>query len=245
MKRIIIASFGVLLAFWTLAQQEETRSLSSFDEVSAQEGIDVYLEKGSSETARVVTERIDLDDVLTEVSGGRLKIHIDGNKTRNINVQVYVTFVSLEALAASSAASIEVEDPIETDGEFEVDVSSAGNIEATISAESIEIDASSSGDADLEVDVEEVDAEVSSSGEIKISGTAINQEVQTSSAGRYEGFGLQSEEANVSSSSGSSARVSCSRDLDASASSGASIRYKGDPKYVNVNNSSGGSVRRD
>ncbi len=76
-KSLLITLLGIFVAAATFAQSE-TRSLSSFSSVSAHEGINVYIEKGGNEEARVVINggNVDLDEVLTEVSGGRLKIHL-------------------------------------------------------------------------------------------------------------------------------------------------------------------------
>lgn len=243
-KSILTIALGVLVAGFTFAQQEETRSLDSFTKVTAHEAVNVYLKKGNKEEARVVSKSEDLEDVLTEVSGGRLKVHLEGNNHRNVEVDVYVTYVSLNAIGASSAASIKSEGTIETNGDFDVDVSSAGDIIASIKADDLEIDASSAGDAKLEVDVNSINAEISSAGDVEISGTATDQDISASSSGDYDGYDLESEEVEASASSGGSVRVNVSTKLDARASSGGSIRYKGSPKYLDANSSSGGSVRK-
>ncbi len=245
-KSFLTTALGVLVAGFTFAQSEETRKLSSFSEVSAQEAIDVYLKKGDMEEARVVSDNIDIEDVLTEVSGGRLKIHLDGNNWKNVDVKVYVTYKSIEALAASSAASITGSNEIDANGnDFDVDVSSAGDIDVQIrNADEITIDAGSAGDAKLEVEANEIEADVSSAGDIDVSGTVKRQDVEASSSGDYNGYDLESEEAEASASSGGSIRVNVTNKIDGRASSGGSVRYKGNPKYVDSSSSSGGTVRK-
>ena len=248
-KSFLISLLGIFVAAATFAQ-EETRNLSSFNEVSAHEGISVYLSEGSNESARVVINggNVDLDDVLTDVSGSRLKIHLEdrnGWNNRNVDVDVFVTYKSLSALKASSAASIEVEDVIDANGDFEVDVSSAGDVRAKITGiDELEVDASSAGDAELEVEADEIEASVSSSGGIEISGIARVQDIEASSSGDYEGYDLESKEAEASASSGGSIEVNVSEKIRARASSGGSVRYEGEPKYVNADSSSGGRVKK-
>lgn len=243
-KSILITAFGILVAGFTFAQQEETRSLDSFSKVTAQEGVNVYLKKGSREEARVVSRSEDLEDVLTEVSGGRLKVHLEGNSHRNVDVDVYVTYVSINAIGASSSANIKADGTIETDGDFDVDVSSSGDIVASIKADELEIDASSSGDARLNVEVNSIDAEVSSSGDIEVTGSAREQDISASSAGDYDAYDVESDEVRANVSSGGSIKINVTSKLDARASSGGSVRYKGSPKYLDANSSSGGSVRK-
>ncbi len=243
-KSYLITLLGILVAGFTFAQSEETRSLSSFSRISANEGIDVFIKQGDKEEARVVARNIDLDDVLTDVSGDRLKIHLYGDNHRNVDVEVYVTYKSVNALSASSAASLRSEGLIETNGDFDVDVSSAGDLEASIKADELSIDVSSAGDAELTVEVDAIEADVSSAGDIEITGSARMQDVQANSSGDYDAYDVESEEVDVSASSGGSIKVNVSQKVDARASSGGSVRYKGSPRYVDVSSSSGGNVKK-
>ena len=245
MKRsFLITLLGVLVAGFTFAQSEETRSLSSFSRISANEGIDVFIKKGDKEEARIVSRNIDLEDVLTDVSGSRLKIHLYGDNHRNVDVEVYVTYRSINAISVSSAASLRAEGQVETNGDFDVDVSSAGSLEASIKAEELSLDVSSAGDAELTINVDEIEADVSSSGDIEVEGTARMVDVEAASAGEYDGYDVESEEADVSASSGGTIKISVSEKVDARASSGGTVRYKGSPRYVDVSSSSGGSIRK-
>jgi hypothetical protein len=249
MKRIITITLGMLLAGFIYAQSEETRSLSSFSRVSASEGINVYLKKGSTEEARIVSQNIDIDEVRTDVSGGRLKIHLDdgdwfNRSRRNVDVDVYVTFKEIDAISASSAASIIAEDELVTSGDFDVDVSSAGDIQASIKADDVEIDASSAGDAELTIEADEIEVDVSSSGDVEVEGKVRAVDAEASSSGDFDGYDLVAEEAEASASSGGSIKLNATNRVRARASSGGSVRYKGDPKYVDVSSSSGGSIKR-
>jgi hypothetical protein len=242
-KSILITILGIFVAGATFAQSEEIRRLSSFSKIKAQEAVEVILKQGDKEEARVVTERYDLEEVLTDVSGGTLKIHLEGSNHRNVDVRVYVTYRSLEALDASSAASIKSEDFIETIGRFDVDLSSSGSVNAKIKADELTFDASSSGNAVLELEVDEIRADLSSAGSAKLSGTARSQTVDASSAGSYSAFDLVCETAKTNVSSAGSISVHVNQNLKARASSGGSIRYKGSPEYLDSSSSSGGSIR--
>lgn len=242
MKKLALSTI-ILVAIGAFGQSKETRSLSSFSEVSAHEGIDVVLRKGSKEEARIEAENIDMDEVLTEVSGDRLKIHLEGNNHKNVDVKVWVTYRSLRAVSASSAADLTAEGQITASGDFRIDVSSAGDIELSVKADELDIHASSAGDCELKADVNSVDASVSSAGGIEIEGSASSLDVEVSSSGDFEGYDLPVKEAEVSASSGGSAEVSVSERLDARASSGGSIRYRGNPR-MDISTSSGGSIRK-
>lgn len=243
-KSILIIVLGILLAGVTFAQSEETRSLPSFSRISAHESVNVFIEKGNKEEARIVARNVEIEEVLTEVSQGKLKIHLDGNNWKfSIDVDVYVTYKSLEGLSASSSANITGKGLIVADGDFEVTASSSGDVEAEIQADELELRASSSGDITLDVNVDEIEATVSSSGDIEVSGTARAQDIKASSSGDYDAYDVDSEEAEASASSAGSIKVNVSKKIDGRASSAGSVRYKGTPKYVDVSSSSGGSVK--
>lgn len=208
------------------AQERETRSIGSFDEISVSEAITVELKKGSKEEAIVEVEGADLDDIVTEVSGDRLRVEMrnGGRNYRNANVKVYVTYVELEEIDVSSAA----------------DVYSDG----VISTEKLDVEVSSAGDVDIEVDVDVLEVRVSSAGDMEVKGRANKQYVKVSSSGDYDGYDLESKIAEVDASSSGDARVFVTEKLDADASSAGSISYRGDPEKVYADSSSGGRVRR-
>lgn len=244
MKHILFIVVGVLITFSVTAQSGAERSLEPFTRVSSQEGIDVVLTKGSKESAKIDADGIDIEDVLTEVSGGTLKVHLDGDNHRNVDVKVYVTYVELSGLKASSASSIKVREKVVAKGDFDIQCSSAADIEVELSADELEVDVSSSGDVDLVVTVNRLEMEVSSAGDIEIKGTAKSVDANASSSGDIDGYDLTCDDADLRASSGSSIKLTINKKLDARASSGASIRYEGNPTYVNGDSSSGGSVRK-
>ena len=103
MKNLFTFAIAAFVSFSVFAQSGTNRSLSPFTEVSVQEGIEAILSKGTKESARIEADGIDIEDVITEVSGGVLKMELEGDNHRNVEVTIYVTYVELEGLRASSA----------------------------------------------------------------------------------------------------------------------------------------------
>lgn len=244
MKKFTLSLLAILIAAISYSQSGTSRNLDSFNQVSAREGVKVYLTKGSEETARIEADGIDVEDVLTEVDDDELVIHLEGNNHRNVDVTVYVTYQDLKSVSASSAASLQVEDLVQLPDLFEVSASSSGSVEVDVDAEEVEVDVSSSGKAKIGVSATALDAEVSSAGNIIINGNVDDLDLEASSSGAFKGFDLIVKQADISASSGSSVDVNVTESLDAGASSGASINYKGSPRQVDADSSSGGSVRK-
>ncbi|UII23612.1 head GIN domain-containing protein [Fulvivirga ligni] len=226
MKKEIILMI-ILFAFMGYvgrAQESETRDVGTFSGVKSGQAIDVYLTKGAKESVKVEVRGIDLDDVETKVSGGELKIELGSGHFRNHSVKVYVTYVNLQSISASSAASIYGE--------------------GTIESQYLDIRVASAADIDVTVEAGSLDLSVSSSADINIKGQANRMEVSVSSAGSVNAYDLQAKIATIKVSSAGSAKVYVTDEIDARASSGGSVRYRGNPSKSSTNSSSGGSVNK-
>ncbi len=225
MKTSVWITLALSVVFLSASGQvSENRNVSSFSGVKAAEGIDVYLKKGSKEEVKVEATGIALSKVITEVSGGYLKIHLKEGEYRNRTVKVYATYIAINKLSASSGANI-----------FH---------EGILTANHLSIGASSAGSIELQAECATVEANATSAGEVEIKGKAKSVVFDVSSAGEISAYELSSEKAAAEASSGASIKLSVTTELNAGASSGGSIRYRGNPERVNTNASSGGSVRK-
>ncbi len=222
--RLIMMILVVFVTATANAQDSEERKVSSFEEIRVSEAITVYLKAGADEKVRVEARGIDLDEVITEVSGSRLKIHLDDGNHRNHAVKVYVTYKQLTGITASSASGVF------SDG--------------VIKGNNLDISVSSAADVEVDVDVNDLEVSVSSSGDLQVTGKSKYLTVSASSAGGVDAYDLDASIVKVRASSAGSAKVSASQEIDARASSGASIRYKGSPSKSQTDSSSGGSVRK-
>lgn len=222
---VFLSVTTMLLAFG----DTETRSLKSFEQLSVATGIEAIIEKGTTNSIKIDADGVDLDKVKTEVSGDRLTVKIE-NKwkigwTSKRKVIVHITYTeTLDDIEASSGASIYSED-ILTGGELDLDASSGSRI-------------------DVEVDVQKLGGEVSSGATIKLSGRADRFTGEASSGSSLGSYDLAVDNADLDASSGSSVKVTVNDKIVANASSGASVKYKGNPSNTNIDKSSGGSVKR-
>ena len=224
MKHLLWIGALFLVTTAAVGQETQQRNVGSFSGIKVSEGVDVYVKRGDKESVRVEASGIKLENVITEVSGSYLKIHLDGNNRGRINVKVYVTYVKLEKLYASAAGNIFGDGPIR--------------------AESITLQCSSAGNIEIAVDAQRLEASASSAGQIELSGKVREFRADVSSAGQINAYDLDSQRAEVEASSAGSIRVSVESDFRANASSGGSIRFRGNPSKSITNSSSGGSVKK-
>lgn len=203
--------------------EKQSRQVSSFTAVSAGGGFEVFIRQGSSGKVTIEADDNIINDIETEVSGGKLKIRFKDNMSvNNATVRIYVETPGLTSVNASAAADIKVEGLLKSDKTVHFQASSAGSITA-------------------EVDAPGVETEASSSGKVVLKGHTKDLDTQASSGGSIEADELLSENAKAQVSSGASIDLHASVKLNAQASSGGSIDYRGNPA-VSKQESSGGSI---
>lgn len=229
MKALFIV-FSLFL-FSSINAQEE-RQLQSFESLDVAGGIYVTLIKSNENKAVIKMISGDENSVLvTDVINGELDIQFEKKKKYNWNTgnrkaEIDLYYRSLDGIEVSAGAKVYGDE--------------------TLDAKNLELDASSGGSIKLYIDVADLEVDVSSGASISLDGNAINSEVDVSSGASYRGSGLQTESTKVSASSGASAKVWANKRINADASSGGSVKYKGEPKDVDIDAGkySGGSVRK-
>lgn len=224
MRKLTITFALLAFSMMVLAQQSEVRQLSSFTGIKAAEAVDVYLKKGDKESVRVEVTGTSLSNVITEVAGSYLRIHMREGNYRNRNVKAYVTYVSLEKISASSASNVFSDGPIKAN-QMDISVSSAATVE-------------------LQLDAGDVTADASSAGDVVLEGRARSLGAEASSAGDVDAYRLECEVVDARASSAGSIKVNATKELTARASSGGDVRYRGNPMKTNSDSSSGGSVKK-
>lgn len=200
------------------------REVGSFDRLSVASGINVYITQGETESLEVKADENLHDVIMTEVSGGKLRIWTEYNIRKARAKEVHLVYRELSSLKISSAGDVYGTGPMQ-----------AGDIEISLS---------SAGDLLLELNADHVDLSISSSGDAKLSGTANVLNASLSSAGDLDAFDLEAKKCKVRVSSAGNARVNASEELDMASSSAGDIYYKGDAKITHMSTSSAGSINK-
>jgi len=210
------------------SDKTETRQVSNFNGIKVSTGIDLYITMGASEEVKIVANDEIIDDLITEVKDGTLRIYIkqtnnwfnwnSGNQTR----KAYVTVKELKSIDASSGSDVKSEN--------------------TLKGEELKVNASSGSDVEIDVYYKNVWLDTSSGSNAKLSGKTQNFKAEASSGSDIKAQDLESSICRVSVSSGSDATVNVTDELYAKASSGADVMYYGNPQVKDIDESSGGDV---
>lgn len=224
-----LSTFIILAIISTLAiaqERVEVRDVTGFTEIDVSEGIKVELTYGGKEYVEVTADKEYIDLVVTEVLGNELTIYMKGvnwnGKSRKVLVKIIAP--KIESLEASSGASIESQNVIESD-ELEMSTGSGASLKIAFKSATASCEASSGSSAKLKGSTNFFDVEASS-------GASINAE------------SVEAVKVKADVSSGGSVFVNVKDEIHAEASSGGTIKYNGNPQIVDIEKSSGGSVRK-
>ena len=112
----------------------------------------------------------------------------------------------------------------------------------TLKGTNLKVKTSSGSEIQATVEFDEISCESTSGSDIDISGKALKLETASSSGSEINAESLLANEVFAQSTSGSSTRVHPLVKISGKASSGSSIDYDGNPKTVEKEETSGGSV---
>jgi len=212
-----------------LTAQKDVRQLKSFNAVNVSGSIQVELRKGNPQ-AEIEMKKGDIEDLVVEVKGDRLKIYFKdkkmwGNDNRSANI-ILSYDEAIENIDVSAGSSIECKN--------------------VINSSSLKVEASSGARAEVMVDTKNMDVNVSSGASVSAEGETKFLDVDASSGASFRGSDLKAEEVDAEASSGASVKVWATQSIEAGASSGGSVKYKGDPSKTNIDVGkwSGGSVNK-
>jgi hypothetical protein len=238
------------------AQLTETRDLPTFQAVKNMGSMRVVLQKGDKESARIESEKTPLDEIITEISDGELKIHfkervrvIVGNHewTNRGSVTVYVTFKQLSGIRNSGSGLIECQDVIQAQN-FDLKQSGSGVIKIGELDVAQNIEARVSGSGKLYVKSIKAGGTtttyMSGSGKMEIFGGVTRAlEAKVSGSGVIDCSEMNAENADAKVSGSGRLRLLVSNHLEAKISGSGSILYKEKPQTVNADVSGSGRVK--
>ncbi|MFT6971105.1 MAG: hypothetical protein ACJAXX_001673 [Roseivirga sp.] len=227
-KPVLLAAIMVIFATTAFGQAKEKREISGVKELSVSDAFAVEIRIGNQESLEIEIDEDYMDDVITEVRGGRLFIKMrnqSGRKSYRLREtpRVYLTVKSLKAINASGAVTIKSKD--------------------IIKGSRLDIEVSGASVLDLEINVDDLYLEASGASVLTLEGRAKVQEVKTSGATTYSAYELESEVADIRVNGAGTAKVNVSQRLDVRAAGASSIRYRGNPS-VNSDTSGASSVRK-
>lgn len=208
----------------------EVRAVKSFTAIEVSDAIDLYLSQGKAEALAISGNSDDIKSrIKTEVRGGTLHIYFDAKglnwrKWGNNRMKAYVTYVTLDQLEASGACNVKTTDPI-IQPELRMEMSGASDFTGEVRVAKLRIDGSGAS-------------------KISMTGKADDVKVNLSGACYLKAYELSTDLAKIDATGASVIHISVNKELNASASGGSTIYYKGAGLIRDISSSGGASIKR-
>lgn len=226
MKKLFLAAFVV--ASLQSFGQTFTRHLEPFQELKIARGIKATLEKSNSNELSFEVHGLSPDDIIVDQDGRVLSIKVrtkslwESMQEREWWVKVKIPYQKLTSIDASTGAEIRAANVIESD-ELYLDTTMGAIIDLEVKTNRLSVDTSMGAVTDL-------------------AGVTENLSVDVSMGAVVKAYSLEAKYVKAEASMGSSVKLFCTEEFDGSASMGAEIEVKGNPKKWFENESMGGDI---
>ncbi|MDT0685805.1 head GIN domain-containing protein [Autumnicola psychrophila] len=204
----------------------DNRSTPDYDEVQLVGFMNVELVAGTEGRLKVEAESNLQEYIITEVSGGILKISVEKgvqiDPSRGNEIKITVPFEDLEGVSLTGSGDIWTRDKIK-----------ASNFSSSVTG---------SGDMNLDLNVENLEGAITGSGDVNFKGTANTFKCKVTGSGDFEAYDLKARFVEATVSGSGDVMVNVSEKLTARVSGSGDISYKGNPEKEDFKTSGSGSV---
>lgn len=221
---------ALLFSSSVFAQYTKNMAVNNFSKVSVSSGIDLYLNQGNAEGAKVVGDKELVEKLVLQKEGNQLTIRFKENSNwsglfRNRQgIKVYLTFKNLDELAASGGSDVYTQNTIKTNR--------------------LTLATSGGSDVDMNIVCKDISIRASGGSDVDIKGSATNMNLDISGGSDVDAEDFSVDYAKVQASGGSDAEIHVNKALEADASGGSDVTFSGNASYKKTSSSKSGSVKR-
>lgn len=229
---LIAAATGIVSAQKTINDPNvEKRTVGSFHGIDVATGIELLLSEGATEEVAVSAVTTEFrDKIVTKIENGILKIYYETktgaiNKTKGTkDLKAYVSYKTLDLLEANTGARVK--------------------ISGVLKSASLSLKANTGASVDGEVDIASLKVDQNTGSKVTLSGKADKLEIDGDTGSKFKGEDMATSNCNATVSTGAIVTVTAEKELQAKASTGGSVKYKGSPVIKEIKRNTGGSVNK-
>jgi len=211
------------------------RNVPAFNGIETSSGVDVEFSQSPKQSVVVKVEPEKQQYIITEVENGVLKIFVRNKGVKNLNfnsLKVIVSGPKLSKLITKSGSTFKAVTPV-NETTFAASCSSGSQVSGDFKiSTNTAIDVSSGVSVKFNLETKSLALEASSGSSIKLTGKADSGVYSASSGSSISAGDFVTKSAVVDASSGSSVKINTTESLTASATSAASVQYRGNPSKV-------------
>jgi len=224
----------------------ENRNVGNFSGIEVSTGVNVVFKQENATNVKVYADSDKLQNVITKVENGILKVYIDNKGAKKMkfkNLSVNISSPKMDVIKTSSGANFSTVNDLNGTN-VNIDASSGSSVKGKFNiSKTSYIEASSGSNVKVDINTGSISVKSSSGSNVNIEGDADEGMIDVSSGAVIKAENLRLVNGEVESTSGSSVSVNVKDKMRVKASSGGSVRYKGNPKIdSDVSKMSGGSL---
>ena len=153
----------------------KTLSLEGFTEIDIATSGELYLSQGDNYSVKVEAQQNIIDNLETDVSGGKLQLGFDKSVSSFESLKFYITMPTLKGVSIAGSADVAGETDFSGLENVEINIAGSGNIKLSLEAKTIDMNIAGSGDIDLEGEASSADASIMGSGSINAGGLSVKK----------------------------------------------------------------------
>jgi hypothetical protein len=221
-KYILIVISFVLVVFTGYSQDTLHRDLPAFTSLRVSDKMTVQLYRAEKESVTIRSLDFDPQLITTRVENNTLELGLAGGIYTKQKISVDLYFKELRAIDIRNDADV---------------------ITASLfKADSLSVTLKLGGSLYLDADLGYLNSNVSGGGLLTAEGYAVRHDMVVSSRSTVSAFDLESEIIHIEALSGGKAKINVESELDARATTGSYIAYKGNPAKKNITANPGSEV---
>ena len=173
------------------------------------------LTKGGEEVAVSAATTEFRDKIVTKVENGILRIYYESQtgaintKKEKKELKAYVSYKSLDVLNANTGSQVKISGVLE--------------------APSLKMEATTGALVDGKIEIGNLSVSQNTGSKITVTGKAGKLEVDGGTGSKFEGEDMSADNCDVNVSTGARVSIHAEKELQANASTGGNIKYKGEP----------------
>ncbi len=222
--RLFLVCMGCLFMTGSLSAQY-VLDLDAFHKLSVFGNLKVRLVKGEASRIEFPYEDFLPERFKMELSDEKLSLRlVDKIPDWDETTYVVLTYTDLDEIWVHAGARLFADQPIE--------------------AEEIKLEGSMGAQVELELYADRLETYVTEGAQVELTGKIRAQRLKVATGGMYKGYHLEAERVEARAKTGAVGKVWATQQLKASAYTGGTINYKGQPKNLDVNSGVAGTIRR-
>lgn len=225
----------------------ESRNVGEFSGVNVSTGVIVNFKQENPTAVKVIADADKLQYIVTKVDNGVLRVYVDNKGQRNLkfkNISVNVSSPRIDNIKTSSGAVFNAINNI-NEKTVSVDLSSGSVVNGNFNSDNTRVEVSSGAVINSTMNTKQIAVKASSGAVANLNGRVDAGSIDVSSGAVCNSEKFQFNELEAEATSGGVITGNVAERLKATASSGGSIRYKGNPRIdSNISKTSGGSLKQ-